>query len=288
MSIMNKLPQHHSTQFASSGMALVRIDLACSTHSPIAYDHQDDYYIFVLLESGSGCGMVDFQEQQLGAGDLCIIQPGQVHRFVSSVDTRGWMLFVDSQFLGDEEKLVLDRFALQASKVTVEAEGREEKQQMLLLLHGRLNSTLCQRGHAVSGRLAEAFVTMVAEAIQQTCHGGLRHSRRQVEILLKLRCLLNEHLHASHRPSFYASRLNISTVYLNEVVKQMTGMSTALYIKNEIVLQAKRRLVHTDFPINQLAYQLGFDDQAYFSRLFTQTVGITPSQFRSKYLGLCK
>lgn len=285
---MNKLPQNHPAQFASSGMALVRIDLACSAHSPIAYDHQDDYYIFVLLESGSGCGMVDFQELQLEAGDLCIIQPGQVHRFISSVDTQGWMLFVDSRFIGNEEKEALDRFALHASKMAVGTEAGVEMRQMLMLLHGRLNSTTRQESLAVTGRLAEAFIAMVAEAIQPTYHDGLRHNRRQVEILLKLRSLLCEHLHTSHQPSFYASRLSISTVYLYEVVKQVTGMSTARYIRNEIMLQAKRRLAHTDLTINQLAYELGFEDQAYFSRLFTQAAGITPSQFRSKYLGLCK
>ena len=285
---MNKLPQHHSSGFASSGMALVRIDLACSAHSPIAYDHQDDYYIFVLLESGSGCGMVDFKELLLGAGDLCIIQPGQVHRFISSAGTQGWMLFVDGQFIGNEEKETLDRFALQASKIMVEAKVREEMQQMLLLLHGRLNGTLCQRGLAVSRKLAEAFVSMVAEVIEQTRLDGSPHSRRKVELLLKLRSLLSEHLHTSHSPSHYASLLNISTVYLNEVVKQVTGLSTARYIRNEIMLQAKRRLAHTDIPINQLAYQLGFEDQAYFSRIFTRAAGITPSQFRSKYLGLYK
>lgn len=285
---MNKLPQHHSTQFASSGMALVRTDPSCSAHSPIAYDHQDDYYIFVLLESGSGYGMVDFKEVLLEADDLCIIQPGQVHRFVSSVDTQGWMLFVDSRFIGNEEKQALDQFALHASSMAVGTEAGEEMRQMLMLLHGRLNSTTRQGSLAVTGRLAEAFIAMVAEAIGTTHQAGLRHSRRKVEILLKLRGLLHEHLHTSHQPSYYASLLNISTVYLYEVVRQVTGMGTAQYIRSEIMLQAKRRLAYTDLPVNRLAYELGFEDPAYFTRLFTQATGTTPSLFRSKNLGLYK
>lgn len=51
------------------------------------------------------------------------------------------------------------------------------------------------------------------------------------EIILTFRTMLAEHLRTSRQPSYYASQLNISTVYLNEVVKKVTGMSTALYIK---------------------------------------------------------
>ena len=57
--------------------------------------------------------------------------------------------------------------------------------------------------------------------------------------------------------NYDASLLNISAVYLNEVVKAVTGMNVTVYIKNEVVLQAKRLLVHTDLTVKEISYRLG-------------------------------
>ncbi|MDE6261747.1 MAG: helix-turn-helix domain-containing protein, partial [Muribaculaceae bacterium] len=82
------------------------------------------------------------------------------------------------------------------------------------------------------------------------------------------------------RPGFYAERLNISPIYLNEIVKVITGLSASQFIKNEIVLFAKRELFHTSDSVKEIAYRLGFTDNAYFTRLFTETAGVSPGKFR--------
>ena len=74
--------------------------------------------------------------------------------------------------------------------------------------------------------------------------------------------------------------MNISPVYLNEIVKDITGQSSGQYIKNEIVLLAKRELFHTSDSIKEIAYRLGFTDSAYFTRLFTDVAGVSPGKFR--------
>lgn len=82
----------------------------------------------------------------------------------------------------------------------------------------------------------------------------------------------------------YAAALHISPVYLNEVVKNVTGESVGRYIRNEIVLRAKRMLVYTTRNIGEIACELGFDDYAYFTRLFTKQTGMNPTAYRKKYL----
>lgn len=106
-----------------------------------------------------------------------------------------------------------------------------------------------------------------------------------MEIALSFLHLLAEHITISRSPSYYASLLNISPGYLNEIVKEVTGMSVTLYIRNELILQAKRLLVHTGLSIKEISNMLGIDDYAYFSRIFMQTTGISPSAFRLKNHG---
>ncbi|CCY65921.1 uncharacterized protein BN467_00396 [Prevotella sp. CAG:1124] len=134
-------------------------------------------------------------------------------------------------------------------------------------------------------RLTETFTGIVVEAIRETGALQEKHGGRQMEIALSFLHLLAEHITINRSPSYYASLLNISPGYLNEIVKEVTGMSVTLYIRNELILQAKRLLVHTGLSIKEISNMLGIDDYAYFSRIFMQTTGISPSAFRLKNHG---
>ena len=84
-------------------------------------------------------------------------------------------------------------------------------------------------------------------------------------------------------PGAYAAALNISTSYLNEAVKDTTGLPVSYWIQQEVVIEAKRLLYYTDKTVKEIAYELGFDDHAYFSRLFVKAEGITALTFRKQY-----
>lgn len=281
---MNKLPQHKASQYSDFGIHLRRIKSPSSSHAPVTYAHQDDYYIFGLMEEGTGCGIIDFKEQHFSSGDVFLIQPGQVHRFISSENAEGWLLMTDSSFVGSAEMCIFDDFSLFAPSFQIDRQRRNELKQIATLLAGRMDCIVNKQTKATARRLAETFISIVAEAVQDINLQQTKHSRRHIEIVLSFRRLLAEHLATSRSPSYYASLLNISTVYLNEVVKGVTGMNATLYIKNEVVLQAKRLLVHTDLAVKEISDRLGIDDYAYFSRLFTQQAGISPTLFRERNL----
>lgn len=281
---MNKLLQNKALLLSNFGVYLRRINSSQSNHVPITYAHQDDYYIFGLVENGEGCGIIDFKEQHFSSGDAFLIQPGQVHRFINSENAEGWLLMTDSSFVDSAEKCIFDDFSLFASSLHIDEQRRNELKQIATLLAGRMDCIMNKQTKATARRLAETFIGIVAEAVQGINLQQTKHSHRQMEIVLSFRRLLAEHLATSRQPSYYASLLNISTVYLNEVVKDVTGMNATLYIKNEVVLQAKRLLVHTDLAVKEISGRLGIDDYAYFSRLFTQTTGISPTLFRERNL----
>lgn len=302
---MSTLPQHKSSLLAASGVCLRRINAAGNEHSPVTYAHQDDYYIFGLVEGGTGCGVIDFKEQRFAAGDIFLIQPGQVHRFLNAESAEGWLLIADSSFVGGAEKCIFDNFSLFASSFRIDARRRNELQQIAALLAGRtggiterqmvekaaeINIGEAERQEttmekATVRRIVETFIGIVAEAVEATGMQQARHSQRHVSLVVSFRRLLAEHLAANRQPSYYASLLNISAVYLNEVVKGVTGMNATSFIKNEVVLRAKRQLVHTDLSIKEIADSLGIDDHAYFSRMFTQATGVSPTLFRQRNLG---
>lgn len=279
---MNKLPQHKATTFLDFGVVLHPISSEGVGHVPVSYSHQDDFFIFGWLSHGTACGIIDFKEIHLEAGDAFIVQPGQVHRFICSDSAEGWLAMVDSIYVGHTEMCIFNNFSLFASVFSMEKQREVELESIASLIVERLRPNQEQSLSAVLQSLTKAFVAVIAEAVKgkepKTMAYGVRHR----DIVLSFRAMLDKHIFENRQPSYYASLLNFSTVYLNEVVKKVTGMSTALYIKNEVMLRAKRMLVNTDFSVKQIADKLGFDDYAYFSRSFSQVTGMSPLQFRQK------
>jgi AraC family transcriptional regulator, transcriptional activator of pobA len=84
-------------------------------------------------------------------------------------------------------------------------------------------------------------------------------------------------------PAAYAAVLNISPSYLNEAVKDNTGFPVSYWIHREITMEARRMLYYTDNNVKEIAWALGYDDPAYFTRLFTKVTGSSPQQFRRNY-----
>lgn len=101
-----------------------------------------------------------------------------------------------------------------------------------------------------------------------------------MEHTITFRNLLKQHVEHSHSPSYYARMMNISLMYLNEAVKGTTGFSVSQNIQYEIVTRAKRSLIYTSKSVKEIAQELGFEDYAYFTRLFSKTAGISPTDFR--------
>lgn len=76
-----------------------------------------------------------------------------------------------------------------------------------------------------------------------------------------------------------AQKLALNTNSLYTIVKHYSGLSPKEFITNRLMLEAKRRLYYAESSIKELAYDLGFNDPDYFSRLFKKVTGQTIATF---------
>jgi AraC-like DNA-binding protein len=103
---------------------------------------------------------------------------------------------------------------------------------------------------------------------------------KERKVLQQFKQLINKHFLELHLVADYAQLLRISAGYLNEVIKQQSGKTAIEHIHERILLEAKRQLLHTGASMKEIAYNLGFEDAAYFSRFFKRLTGQTPAAFR--------
>jgi AraC-like DNA-binding protein/mannose-6-phosphate isomerase-like protein (cupin superfamily) len=99
-------------------------------------------------------------------------------------------------------------------------------------------------------------------------------------ITTKFKELIHDHIKTQHQVNYYSSLLNVTPNHLNKCVKTITGKSAVKWIDENILLEAKYLLFQTTLSVGEIATQVGFEDQSYFSRFFKKTEGISPIRYR--------
>ena len=97
----------------------------------------------------------------------------------------------------------------------------------------------------------------------------------------KFKSLLFEHYRQQHKIHFYAERLSISTIYLSRIIREETGQTVYNHITGLLYSDAKKLLSCSKYDIQNIAYMLGFADQASFSRFFKRFAGMSPKDYRN-------
>jgi AraC-like DNA-binding protein len=80
--------------------------------------------------------------------------------------------------------------------------------------------------------------------------------------------------------NYMASQLHLSSKYLSDLLKQETGKTALELIHLYVVSEAKNLLTAGEQSVAEIAYQLGFENPPYFSRLFKKEVGMSPKEFK--------
>jgi AraC family transcriptional regulator, transcriptional activator of pobA len=99
-------------------------------------------------------------------------------------------------------------------------------------------------------------------------------------ILQKLKDYIEEHFRKKHAPNEYADLLNISPKALGKITKTHFNRTLTSMIADRIVIEAKRELYLTSRSIKEIAFDLGFSDEYYFSRFFKNNADISPQGYR--------
>lgn len=94
--------------------------------------------------------------------------------------------------------------------------------------------------------------------------------------------LVDIHYREKHAVADYAAMLHLAPKTLTQKFHKLNLESPNEFIKNRIILEAKRLLLYTGLSIKEIAFKLGYDDPAYFNRLFTQKCLTSPASFRKK------
>ena len=116
---------------------------------------------------------------------------------------------------------------------------------------------------------------------QQGSSAGGSTGGRLPPPLPELRELVETHYRRLHAPADYADLLNTTPKALGRLVKAHLGKTLTELIQQRVLNHAKWELLHTLRPVKEVAREVGYDDELYFSRLFKKATGQAPTEFRT-------
>jgi AraC family transcriptional regulator, transcriptional activator of pobA len=257
-------------------------------HKDIALPHSHNFYLAILFTHGSGLHEIDFTAYTVQPGTLFFLNPGQTHHWELSADTRGYIFFHTRAFY----ELYYSNNLLSSFPFYYSMHNAP----MLLLkgtaftkLTGLFTEILAQNT-TVQPMQQQAITSLIDLVYIESTRLYLKHNPEYADnnnrYYLKFRqleTLIESNFRIEKLPSFYAAEMALSPKHLNRITQAVAGKTATDVITERVLLEAKKEIIVQQGNFKAVSLDLGYEDYAYFSRMFKSRTGETPSLFLSRY-----
>lgn len=250
-------------------------EIADHTHSGL--------FQLLFLIGGQVSARVDTEVWGCSGPCVITIHPSVVHGFHFSQEAYGYVLTVDQTILASDETagdifgdLFLQPLSLDFSPVPAAMASIEALLQQMLA-----EFSAPRQGH----RLMLDWLTRCVLLRLLRRHVNRRQAdisgHVDFELFSRLRAAVEQHYKAQWSVTQLANALSVTESRLNRLCLKLAGKSVFDLLQQRLMLEARRRLTYVPASISSIAYELGFQDPAYFSRVFKKHIGMTPKDFRA-------
>jgi AraC-like DNA-binding protein len=236
-------------------------------------------YFIVLIDSGSITYKLDLQDITITEGDLLFAMPNQI--FVPPAKADNLKYF---KVLFDENTLALlpQRFSflvnpLNAQTITLDNAARERVRKVFEISNQILNT---------DKQLTDSEITLAYLNLLLSELNSAYFKNETVDIVntnlskfIEFKVMVETNLTEQPSINTIAEQLALSTNSLYRLVKEYSGTSPKDFFTNRLMIEAQRKLRYSNLSVKELAYELGFNDPDYFSRLFKKSTGKSVSDF---------
>ncbi|MDD1532434.1 MULTISPECIES: helix-turn-helix domain-containing protein [unclassified Bradyrhizobium] len=233
----------------------------------------------LLIERGGGEATLDGRVVPLKPMQVVNVPVGHVHGFRFVPDTQGWVLTIAAEIL-DEALLAAEglRGALSRSAAV---RGTPQIRAIMKQIFAEHAARDFGRAHVLRA-LSSAMIGLVARALTSESGGN---GTVESGLFRRFEALLEQHHLERWSVADYAEALAVTPTHLNRITRAATGDTASHLILNRLIREARRNLVYTNLPVSTIAYTLGFEDPAYFSRVYAAATGVSPRAFRAQLHG---
>lgn len=263
-------------------------DHLLKNHSRIEQPYKHNFYATFLFISGYGTHEIDYQTYEIKPGSVFFLYPGQVHSWELSDDCNGYLFFHTLDFfekgnMGSNMKdfpFFKSNFSEKCIYLSQEQSHHIEK--ILEDIFEESRNLLWKQQQMILSYVHQMYIKLnrFLEKDSAINYNELRHYQK---IFVTFEQLVDQFFKEDKSATSYANRLHITQKHLSRVVKQLTQKTPTQIITERIILEAQRMMHFSNLSFQEIARDLGYEDYAYFTRIFKKQTGETPTSFTKKY-----
>ncbi|UCS92075.1 AraC family transcriptional regulator [Echinicola marina] len=254
----------------------------------ITVPHKHDFFLTVLFTKGKGSHEIDFEQYPIEPGTVFMLNPGQSHHWELSKDTDGYIFFHSKEFFDAAftDNTIYDfpffYSLLNPSKLSLKLGEIDYISDLFQSVYLANKEEDYLKKSKIISLLNLIYIELSRLYLKNTV-AKLSKARTYSVHLRELELLIEANYKNEKSVGSYADMMHLTSRHLNRLTKEAIGKSPSELIIDRVILEAKRLLSHSKTSLALIAEDLGYEDYAYFSRLFSKIVGISPSKFQRNY-----
>ena len=257
-------------------------------YSHLHFPHKHSFYHLVFFTKGKGEHSIDFLTYPVTPLQLYCMIPGQVHSWHFEGRTDGYIINFSDRFFKSFllNPHYLEKFSFFSG---ISSEGvikipTASKERIIQLLECIVTIAQKQdvRQHLDKIKVLMLQLFMLLEEEVPPLPAGTVPQQKML-LLKNFRKLIEEHYKDIKLPKQYAELLYVTPNHLNALCQDLVGKTAGELIRDRVLLEAKRLLTNANITAAEVAYDLNFQDNSYFSRFFRKYTGQTPETFRKQF-----
>ncbi|MDW7694718.1 AraC family transcriptional regulator [Flammeovirgaceae bacterium SG7u.111] len=259
--------------------------------------HRHNFFELVYVDYGKGYQCINLNEFEYSSGNVFLLPPMDCHSFKIHEPSRFFFIrFTDHYFLSDDKpidyKSWFDKMAYVLSnynKVPGDIISSERERafivQTIKAIFKEYTSADSYSDSIITGMMT-AILNILARSVEkQYVDQANKIDSRFGEVLRYINTNINDQ--KLLRIPVLSDRFGISPTYFSEYFKKHAEMGLAEYITKSKLKLVQTKLLHTDFSLKEIAYQLNFTDSSHLAKAFKNVYGMTIKEFKQSGQTCC-
>lgn len=248
----------------------------------------DRFFQLHYLTRGAVRVYLDDQQYSESAPLFFLTPPTIPHAFVTHPDSEGHVLTVRQQLVwplleahrsqSGEPRLVSPTCVALGAPDARHASEVEHLDRLFAMLADEFGQQLPARNASLQAMTQLIFIALLRLSAEPVKNQHVRHDNLQ--IFHRFNALIEDRYREHWPLSRYAEAMGVTEARLNDICRRIADLPSKRLVHERLLQEARRLLLFTAGSVNEIGYQLGFKDPAYFTRFFSREAGMTPSEYR--------
>ncbi|MDP1620855.1 MAG: AraC family transcriptional regulator [Bacteroidales bacterium] len=249
-----------------------------------AEPHRHDHEELIIITHGNPTHLVDFAAETLDPPVILYVAQGKVHSFIPDEHTQGWVIRYTSDFIPESSFNFYSGFMdVINCKLDVDFCSTTMYDLCEIMLREYEQPPI---DYNIIKHLLSAVLTKLESATKKDFLSNKSAGNSQVTTFNSFLKILEYNYKRPVGVEFYADKLNMSARNLNLVSQTVFGKTITEIIETRKLIEARQLLLNSGKTVSEIGFELGYNENSYFSRVFRKKTGTTPTSFRTQIHGI--